>query len=139
LRLLVNSLLVEILDLLDRQWVPLDVELTSTKRNVQLFLQDLRGSAEQYWTLQKMADTCDLGRTQFAKHCKDLTNMSPVEYLQSCRIEKAKSPLLGDVENCITDIAADCGFDSSQYFSNTFRKVVGCSPREFRHSVLRAA
>ena len=132
LRLLVNSLLVEILDLLASQWVPLDVELTSTKRNVELFLKDLSDSAELPWTLDRMSETCGLSRTQFAKHCKDLTNMTPVEYLVSCRIERAKRFLREKPELSVTDISGLCGFDSSQYFSNAFKKTTGISPRQYR-------
>ncbi|WP_407649166.1 helix-turn-helix transcriptional regulator [Devosia algicola] len=81
-----------------------------------------------------MANTCALGRTQFAKHCKDLTNMSPIEYLLSCRIQRAAVLLTQDLDMSITDVSGACGFDSSQYFSNAFRKSIGNSPRKYRET-----
>jgi AraC-like DNA-binding protein len=36
----------------------------------------------------------------------------------------------------IGDLAAKWGFTDAQHFSKLFRKTVGCSPREFRHSSL---
>ena len=34
----------------------------------------------------------------------------------------------------ITEIALDCGFSSSTYFSTVFRRYVGCTPRQWRAS-----
>jgi AraC-like DNA-binding protein len=57
-------------------------------------------------------------------------------YLQQVRVEKAKR-LLTDSKKNITDIAMDCGFASSAYFSNVFRGLTGCAPRDWREQARR--
>jgi YesN/AraC family two-component response regulator len=57
--------------------------------------------------------------------------LSPIEYLNRCRIKEAKALLLHTVAS-ITDVAAQVGFDDPAYFSRAFRKQVGVSPRAFR-------
>lgn len=53
------------------------------------------------------------------------------EYVLLRRIERAKI-LLADRERKITEIALQVGFESAAHFSRVFRKVVGCTPQEYR-------
>ncbi len=59
------------------------------------------------------------------------TGMSVAEYIDSVRIEKAKVLLLGSEES-IADIARSLRYCSSTYFSETFRRIVGVLPSEYR-------
>ena len=59
-------------------------------------------------------------------------NTSPVAYLMSTKIERAKSMLVGLGEESIGNIAEKCGFSSVYYFSNAFKETVGCSPGQYR-------
>jgi AraC family L-rhamnose operon regulatory protein RhaS len=67
-------------------------------------------------------------------YCKQITNMSPVEYLNYCRIEEAARMLETAPGASITEIAFLCGFNSSQYFATAFQSRKGCTPSEFRLS-----
>ncbi len=58
-------------------------------------------------------------------------NMTPVEYLNTLRIEKAKELLVGNKEN-ILSIALKCGFGSLSTFYETFKKQVGTTPNKYR-------
>jgi AraC family L-rhamnose operon regulatory protein RhaS len=136
-----NELLVQILQMFHNQKVRLNPSLASTQRTVKLFLDDLRDSAAnlaQPWTLKLMANRCGLGVTWFVFHCKQLTNLSPMQYLARCRVEAASRLLLQSPDVSITDIAIECGFGSSQYFATVFARHIGCSPSEFRESNRRA-
>ncbi|GAA0790598.1 hypothetical protein GCM10008910_00430 [Faecalicatena orotica] len=53
------------------------------------------------------------------------------EYLTRYRIEKAKE-LLKDNTMRLREIAEMVGFNDVSYFSNTFKKVAGMSPTEYR-------
>lgn len=129
---LINQLLVGILELLEGQAPILDEELTSSRRGVMVFLQDLAAVAGESWTLDSMADACDLGRSQFARYCVDITNMTPIQFLTACRLENARKLLRQDRDTTITEVAATCGFESTQYFSTVFRKTVGLPPSIYR-------
>ena len=53
------------------------------------------------------------------------------EYLMRFRIEQSKKMLVSQTDR-INEIAARCGFDNANYFSNCFRKQVGTAPSEYR-------
>jgi AraC-like DNA-binding protein/ligand-binding sensor protein len=61
---------------------------------------------------------------------RDVCSTTFEDYLIDRRIGAAKRDLLDPMRN-ITEVARRCGFSSSSYFSRVFRKVVGCSPREY--------
>jgi AraC family transcriptional regulator len=37
----------------------------------------------------------------------------------------------------MSEIALDCGFNDQSAFTNTFRKVIGMTPREYRNRFLK--
>lgn len=55
------------------------------------------------------------------------------DYLLNYRIEKAKSLLLLQKNWSIQRIAEECGFNSQHYFSNAFKKITNCTPKEYRN------
>ena len=132
LKLHVNSLLIALLELLETQEMRLDERLTSSYRAVQLFLGQLGHQLEQAWTLERMSLSCGLGRSQFARYCAQITNLTPLEYLTHRRLERAARLLCDQPDLAITEIGARCGFHSSQYFTNAFRMHQGCSPSAYR-------
>jgi AraC-like DNA-binding protein len=132
LRVLISTLLLDVLELLQKQRVDLDEELTSARRGVRVFLDDLDKYLDRKWTLSDMADSCGLGRTQFSIYCQELTNMSPIEYLTRRRLDIASALLLSQPRLPITEIAFRCGFESSQYFSAVFSKHFKLSPAAYR-------
>ncbi|WOO42358.1 AraC family transcriptional regulator [Rubellicoccus peritrichatus] len=67
--------------------------------------------------------------TLFRNH----TGQSPVDYITRQRINAAEK-LLKNSKLSVSDIAFKCGFNSSQYFSRTFRRYNGLSPSAFRGS-----
>lgn len=132
LKLHVNELLIEVLELLGGKQIPLDQSLISSQHTVRVFLQGLPERLGQDWTLDSMAEACGLGRTQFARYCQEITAMTPIEYLTHLRLETAAKLLHRYPNRPITEIAFGCGFGSSQYFANRFRAHKGCTPREYR-------
>ena len=132
LKLQVNATLLEVLALLRAQPVRLDTYLSSSRRTVAMFLEGLTAKLDLPWTLDSLAEACGLGRTQFANYCIEITNVPPMDYLNALRIKRARELLCAEPDRSITDIAALCGFDTSQYFATRFRREVGQTPREFR-------
>ncbi len=64
-------------------------------------------------------------RKLFAQHL----NLSPLDYLNQVRVNKAIE-LLRNTEMSVKEICFTCGFQSPQYFSRIFKQQVGVSPRE---------
>jgi AraC family L-rhamnose operon regulatory protein RhaS len=136
-RLLVhtNDLFFSILELLTNNDISLNPELSSSRRAVELFLDDLSGNRGQLalpWTVSALAEQCGLGVTAFTKYCYQLVNLTPMQYINRCRVQSAAQLLVEEPDLSITDVAAACGFSTSQYFATTFRKHQGSSPKAYR-------
>ena len=129
LRLVISMMLLQFMEMLEKEAPVLDLALASSKRTVEIFLKRLPHALDEEWTLENMAAECNLSRTQFTQHCTLLTNMSPVRYLQAIRLDAARS-LLEAGQQSVTSIAYDCGFSSSQYFATCYKKRFGFSPLE---------
>lgn len=128
----VNELLLHLLRVFRERNIPLRVALTSAERSVALFFDELREALGEPWTLPAMAESCGLGVTRFAYHCRTLHNLSPMQYLARLRVARAAVLLREEPRRSITDIALTCGFSSSQYFTNVFRNATDQAPRDYR-------
>lgn len=131
LRIRISALLLELLKTLEAEKPHLDESLTTPQRGVRIFLDQLEEQVEHRWSLAAMAASCSMGRTQFARHCQELTNMAPIEYLNHVRVQQAKA-LLASTSRPVTDIAMMCGFETPQYFATRFRALTGSSPTAYR-------
>lgn len=139
LRLLINELFIALLNLLSRRNPPLNPNLVTTRRSVEMFLRALDEHLDHPWSLAGMAERCGLGRSRFADYCRDISNMTPSGFLTHRRVEAAKRWLRSEPNLSVTEIGLRCGFQSSQYFATVFRKATGSTPREFRGAGTRPA
>ncbi len=109
-------------------------EQADARMIVQDFLDELPLHLGEEWTLDQMSSRCGLGMTRFVHHCKIITNLTPMQFLNRQRVLAAAEKLLVTPDRSITDIALECGFASSQYFATVFRQYFNCSPRVYRSS-----
>lgn len=82
-------------------------------------------------TLQSIADSCHVSKSECCHLFKRTLRQTPFSYLQNYRIQQSLPLLLGG-EKSITEIASQTGFHGSSYFAETFRKIMNCSPKEYR-------
>jgi AraC-like DNA-binding protein len=137
LTVFLNELFILVLDSFRREKVPLDQSLSSARRTVELFWNDLRGNDGQLgleWSVVAMARRCGMGVTHFIHQTKQLVNMTPANYLTRCRLEAAAKILRQTPETNVTEIAMRLGFGSSQYFATQFRRQFDCTPSDYRNS-----
>ncbi len=132
LAVLINEVLLAVLDNFRARRISLRKSLTSTERTLQQFIAELGHALGEPWTLGMMAASCHLGVTQFVHHFRQATNLTPAKYFAKARVNRASQLLISNPQRPITDIAFDCGFSSSQYFTNVFTRQMGISPRQFR-------
>ncbi len=130
--ILINELILLLADMLESRDPHLDESLSGSERTVRLFLENLKHRIDEPWTLDSMAEACELGRTHFSSYCRKLFNVAPVDYLTRVRVEAAGRLLMESPEVSITETAFRCGFQSSQYFAKVFRARQGCPPSAFR-------
>ncbi len=137
LRVLINTLLIALLEHFQEGKILLDGELIESRRTVKLFLASLEEHYNEPWTLPIMAAYSKLGTTRFTKYCAEISNCTPMEYLNRVRIGKGAAMLLSQPGISATDIAYQCGFSSAQYFSTVFRRHFGKTPQTFRSEKMK--
>ena len=69
--------------------------------------------------------------TNFVRVFKDTYRATPVDYLIRLRVQKA-CEMLQNLDESITSVALKAGFSDGNYFSQTFRRITGMTPSEFR-------
>ena len=74
-----------------------------------------------------------IGRTNFYRKVRELTGMSPNDYLRKCRMERA-SELLCSSDAAISEVCAQVGIPDAQYFSRVFKSYFGATPSVYREN-----
>ena len=97
-------------------------------------LELLESGLSESLTLTDLARALKLHPTSFCRGFKKSTGLTPHRYLLLCRVNRAKE-MMKDPDRTLTEIALDCGFNSSSQFSVVFRRIEGVSPRSFRRSI----
>jgi len=82
-------------------------------------------------TVRELADRLHISPCHFCKLFKKQTGLTFTGYRTQLRVEAAKKLLLNRHLR-ISEVAFEAGFDSIPYFNRAFRRLVGCSPSEFR-------
>jgi AraC-like DNA-binding protein len=82
------------------------------------------------WTLQALAERAGMSRTSFAVKFKQTVGVSPMDYLVRWRMMLAGDRLTHSSDP-LSAIAQDLGYESESAFSTAFKRVMGCSPRQY--------
>ena len=88
-------------------------------------------------TLDDLSLQSGLSKNRIIAIFKRLYHTTPIQYINTLRIYRAVD-LLRTTDMSITQIAYECGFNDSNYFTRAFRTINGMTPRDFRkasHSV----
>ncbi len=81
--------------------------------------------------ISEIAKQCGVSEAYFRRLFMDYSGMSPMDFKQHYRIEKAKQLLLSDEGLTVSEIADELNFSDIYHFSKTFKKYSGMSPREY--------
>lgn len=94
-------------------------------------LQYIQFNYNRNLQVKDIAEYVGINRSYFSSIFKQKMQLSPKEYLQQFRLEKAKS-LLAGTSMSIADIALQVGYKDPFIFSKLFKKLEGISPRRYR-------
>ena len=86
--------------------------------------------------LADIAKASYMSVSRLAHIFKEQMGITLIDYLTSVRIERAKQLLLATTQNC-TEICFQVGYNNQSYFTRTFKRLVGMTPRQFRVKNLR--
>lgn len=82
-------------------------------------------------TLERLLEISHYSQRHFIRLFSECYNISPHKYLQNIRMKHA-CLLLEQTNKPITEIAASCGFNDSNFFTRTFKKQMIMTPTEYR-------
>lgn len=83
-------------------------------------------------TLVDVAGRYFVSPEHFSRVFKRKTGFNVSEYINILRLQKAETLLKQMPAAPITDIAEDCGFNDSNYFSLKFKELYGMPPKRFQ-------
>ncbi len=86
-------------------------------------------------TTQELCDQISLSTSNVIKLFKKNLGITPTDYINKVRVNKAKELLLYSQRN-IREVAYETGFSDEFYFSRVFKKIEGKSPRNFKKQML---
>jgi YesN/AraC family two-component response regulator len=81
-------------------------------------------------TVEQLSKMAYVNRNLFFKLFKEQFGVTPIEYINQEKIRMAKQ-LLANSSLSLSDISWQCGFSDVNYFSRTFRKYEGMSPKQY--------
>jgi AraC family transcriptional regulator len=96
----------------------------------------IEANLDERISLAALAQTAGVSKRHFLRAFQESMGQTPLSYVQSVRLEKAKQ-LLMDAERSATEVALECGFCHLQNFSDKFKKATGLTPTAFRKSITK--
>lgn len=82
-------------------------------------------------TVAQLAEIVHLSKSYFMERFRQSAGIGAVEYITQLRIKSA-CELLSSTRKTTAEIAYECGFRNISNFNRQFKKIVGCTPHEYR-------
>lgn len=99
--------------------------------NVERVVTWIQQNFDQNISLDTIAESVNISKYHMCRIFKEITGLTVMQYLMSCRINRAKY-LLEMSDKNITEVALSTGFENSSHFSRFFREQVKVTPKEYR-------
>ncbi len=99
---------------------------------IQAVLNLIRKEYSRDLSLEDMAGTAGLSPKYFCRVFREVTERSPIEYLNWFRVNQACTKLRESHEK-LPEIAYSCGFNDLSYFIKIFRRYKGMTPLKYRN------
>ncbi len=83
------------------------------------------------FTIEQLCKTVFMSHSQLHRKLEALTGCSPNKFIRIIRLKQAKI-LLKNLDNSISSVAFDCGYNDPAYFTRVFKQEFGLTPQEWR-------
>lgn len=81
--------------------------------------------------VKELADICSMSETHFRRIFEEYINMSPMDYVNLIRIQKA-CELMKKTNDSMDLVASKCGFTTTSTFNRNFKKFLETSPYQWK-------
>lgn len=95
--------------------------------------QQMLGSCEQPWSVEKLCKILNIGKSQLYKYYELFFNSTPKKELVQARLQKAQYLMKNDTVT-INQAAYESGFQNICHFNRIFKLHCGCTPGEYREN-----
>ena len=125
--LFVTSYIYQLYGLLYRHHAPQVSAVPVTDSGMQEVLDYIDAHFTEPLSVAEISRQFGYAESHFCRRFKEVTGLTPVNYIRSLRMEMARR-LLSEGGQSISEVAAICGFPDSSYFTRCFKKVYGKPP-----------
>lgn len=122
----------------DRQAAASKVSARTANQDAQRVKQAMVYIQEHFMesvTLDDIAGSILVSKSECCRCFKRATGLSPIEYLMRYRIMESAKHMHRKTHESISEIAGAVGFNNTSYFNKIFKKYIGCTPTEYRQSL----
>ena len=103
----------------------------SARLRVAASAEKLRSDWRHLHRIEELAVQAGVSISHFSTLFKKETGHGPIDFLIRQKIQYA-ARLLATTQEPISSVSAAVGYEDPFYFSRCFRKIMGCSPRDYR-------
>lgn len=105
-----------------------DIQRIAPLKPVLVYIED---HYSEDLTLESLSRIAGMNPKYFCRYFSAITGQTPMNYVNSYRIEQA-SLLLDSDSITVTEAALSCGFHDTSYFIKTFKKYRGITPKQYQ-------
>jgi AraC family transcriptional regulator, arabinose operon regulatory protein len=88
-------------------------------------------------TLKQMADVFHLHPNYFIQYFKKHFSVTPIEYVNSIKLQRAAQLLTHNHDKSINQVAYEVGFNDYRYFTRLFKKKYGLTPSSYKGMLVK--
>ncbi|WP_392551341.1 AraC family transcriptional regulator [Orbus wheelerorum] len=89
----------------------------------------LKNNYKQPLQIEELAQRSNMAASTFHKHFKDVTSLSPIQYLKQLRLSEAQYLMLSKGYD-VTQAAMNVGYESATQFIREYKRLFGEPPRK---------
>lgn len=109
-----------------------DKHITHQRKKLKPVLRFIETNYRDPLSVEDLARQCGVTPQHLSRMFRSVFGVTPMGYLTTYRISKAKEFLLADPHLTVAEVAEAVGFASLSYFSTVFRRYEKMTPTEFR-------
>ncbi|MDW5498232.1 AraC family transcriptional regulator [Pseudomonas lundensis] len=94
-------------------------------------IQAIHADPAKRWTVENLAEVAGISRSTLALRFKQVVGQPPLEYITHWRMQLAARSLRNS-QDTISSISQALGYESDSAFSNAFKRIMKCSPKDYR-------
>lgn len=109
-------------------------KISPDNKRVKTAINYIKNNYSREISLEDIAKSCNISKSECCRSFKRILNMTPFEYLMEFRVLKA-TEYLYNTDDSISNICTKVGFNGISYFGKTFKKIINCTPSQYRANI----